>query len=415
MKKVIKFSKFFIPGVVLSSVIVLSGLFGLVTKGLNLGIDFQAGFIEKIALAPSALTLQYAGNQTVTVSQNSSEIDLVVTGIGGVDNKTFKFPYSQYPTIGDFATAVAAVPDVTVSVIAPATTPIKSVFPDSEVPPRLTKDAFAYHYKPAGAAAISTDDIRAVIAMYPDASVQAVGDPSERTFQIRVNDDGKDVNASNTIRIALAKAFVDKYGAENVAVISTDFVGSRLSNNLANQAAWLVLATLALIWIYCAIRFRWDFAIGCVLSVFHDALIMVAFVVWTRMSFNSTTIAAILTIIGYSINDTIVVFDRIRENMKLYPDMKMTDVLNLAQTEILGRTIITTTVTMFAVMSLYVFTTGDMKDFALVLLVGMTSGVYSTIYIASAFVDAVAHFRKDGGRMVEKVKAPKEVTTGEVI
>ena len=415
MKKVIKFSKAFIPCVTVSVLIVVAGLIGLGLKGLNLGIDFQAGFIEKIAIAPSAMTLQYSGNQTVTVSQNSSEIDLVMTGIGGTDNKTFKFPYSQYPTIGDFATAVAAVPDVTVAVIAPATTPAKSVFPDAEVPPRLTKDAFAYHYKPANAAAISTDDVRAVLAMYPDASVQAVGSASDRTFQIRVNDDGKDVNASTTIRLALAKAFVDKYGADNVAVISTDFVGSRLSNNLATQAAWLVLATLALIWVYCALRFRWDFAIGCVLSVFHDALIMVAFVVWTRMSFNSTTIAAILTIIGYSINDTIVVFDRIRENMKLYPDMKMTDILNLAQTEILGRTIITTTVTMVAVFSLYFFTTGDMKDFALVILVGMTSGVYSTIYIASAFVDAVAHFRKDGGRMVEKVKAPKEVATGEVI
>ena len=415
MRKVIKFSKFFVPGVILSSAIILAGIFGLVTKGLNLGIDFQAGFIEKVSIAPSALTLQYAGTQTVSISQTSSEIDLVMTGIGGTDNKTFKFPYSQYPTIGDFAKAVASVPDVTVSVIAPATTPVKSVFPDSEVPPRLTKDAYAYHYKPEGAAAISSDEVRGIISMYPDASVQVVGAPSERTFQIRVNDDGKDVNASNTIRTNLAKAFIDKYGADNVAVISTDFVGSRLSNNLANQAAWLVLATLALIWVYCAIRFRWDFAIGCVLSVFHDALIMVAFVVWSRMSFNSTTIAAILTIIGYSINDTIVVFDRIRENMKLYPEMKMTDVLNLAQTEILGRTIITTTVTMLSVFSLFFFTTGDMKDFALALLVGMSSGVYSTIYIASAFVDAVAHFRKDGGRMAEKAKAPKIATTGEVV
>ena len=133
------------------------------------------------------------------------------------------------------------------------------------------------------------------------------------------------------------------------------------------------------------------------------------------MSFNSTSIAAILTILGYSINDTIVVFDRIRENMKIHPDMKMTDVLNLAQTEILARTIITTSVTMLSVISLYVFTTGDMKDFALALLVGMVSGAYSTIYIASAFVDAVAHFRKDGGRMVEKVKAPKEATSGELV
>ena len=142
---------------------------------------------------------------------------------------------------------------------------------------------------------------------------------------------------------------------------------------------------------------------------------MVAFVVWSRMSFNSTTIAAILTILGYSINDTIVVFDRIRENMRLYPNMKMTDVLNFAQTEILGRTIVTTTVTMVSVLSLFIFTTGDMKDFALALLVGMTSGVYSTIYIASAFVDLVASRRKDGGMLVEKKKVSREVATGELV
>jgi preprotein translocase subunit SecF len=415
MKKVIKFSKLFIPCVILSVVIIVSGLVGLAFKGLNLGIDFQAGFIEKVRIAPSAFSLQYSGNQTVTVSQSSTEIDFVITGVGGSDNQTIKFPYAKYATIGDLAAAVSTVPDVTATVIAPANVALKSVFPDSSILPRLGSTPYAFHYVPDGSAVISSDEIRSVISMYPDAAVQVVGVPADRMFQIRVNDDGKDPNASTTIRLGLQKAFVDKYGADNVAIISTDFVGSRFSQNLAQQAAWLVIATLVVIWIYCAIRFRWDFAIGCVLSVFHDSLIMIAFVVWTRMSFNSTTIAAILTIIGYSINDTIVVFDRIRENLKLNPNMKMTDVLNLAQTEILGRTIITTSVTMVAVFSLFIFTKGDMKDFALVLLVGMTSGVYSTIYIASAFVDMVAHFRKDGGRMQEKVKAPKEVASGELV
>jgi preprotein translocase subunit SecF len=105
------------------------------------------------------------------------------------------------------------------------------------------------------------------------------------------------------------------------------------------------------------------------------------------MEFNTTTIAAILTILGYSINDTIVIFDRIRENQRIYPDEKSVDILDRSLTETLSRTIITTMTTMLAVLSLYIFTTGSMKDFALCMLVGMVSGVYSTVYIASGFVN----------------------------
>jgi len=216
------------------------------------------------------------------------------------------------------------------------------------------------------------------------------------------------------LRTGLKQAFVAAFGEENLAVISTDFVGSRFSKSLAQQAVWLVLATLVLIWVYAAFRFRWDFAVGAVLAIMHDALIMVAFVVWSRMQFNSTTIAAILTIIGYSINDTVVVFDRIRENMKFHPEMNITDILNLSQTEMLGRSIITTVTTMLAVTSLFVFTTGDMKSFALALLVGMTSGVYSTIFIASAFISFIGRFRKDAGLIKEKAK-DKVITSGAVV
>jgi preprotein translocase subunit SecF len=158
-----------------------------------------------------------------------------------------------------------------------------------------------------------------------------------------------------------------------------------------------------LILIYASIRFKPQFAIGAVLAIAHDALIMVAFIAWSRMEFNTTTIAAILTILGYSINDTIVIFDRVKETRLLYPEDSFSGVLDRAVTETLSRTIITTLTTMLAVLSLYIFTTrglyqngldaaekirlvftehNNMKDFALSLLIGMISGVYSTIFIA---------------------------------
>jgi len=104
------------------------------------------------------------------------------------------------------------------------------------------------------------------------------------------------------------------------------------------------------------------------------------------MEFNTTTIAAILTILGYSINGTIVIFDRVRENRRIFPDDAFVDVLNRSITGTLSRSIITTFTTMLAAISLFLFTTGSMKDFALALLVGMTSGVYTTTFIATGFV-----------------------------
>lgn len=412
MKKVIKFSTLFLPCVILSTVLISLGIVGLFTKGINYGIDFQAGFIEKVRIAPTSLFLQYTGSQSVAVSQSSAGIDLVVTGVGS-DNQTFSFPNAKYPTVGDFASAVVTVSGVTIQVQGPSSTAMKDIFPDSEALARLSAVPYRFHYTPSDAAVITADEIRKVLAgTYPDAAVQIVGKNQERMFQIRLADDGSDPQASMNLRAGLSTAFTAAYGEENIAVISTDFVGSRFSHSLANQALILVLITLVLIWGYATVRFRWDFAIGAVLAIFHDALIMIAFIVWTQMQFNSTTIAAILTILGYSINDTVVIFDRIRENMKLNPGMKIVDVLNLAQTEMLGRSIITSVLTMVAVTSLAVFTSGDMKDFAIALLVGMTSGVYSTIYIASAFINFASRFIKEGDF---KEKAAKVITSGEVV
>ena len=147
----------------------------------------------------------------------------------------------------------------------------------------------------------------------------------------------------------------------------------------------MMAAAMIFILIYASIRFKPRFAVGAVLAIAHDALVMVSFIAWTRMEFNTTTIAAILTILGYSINDTIVVFDRVRESQRLYFDLGYREILDRSLSETLSRTIITTLTTMLAVLSLYFFTTGSMKDFALALLVGMISGIYSTIFIASGW------------------------------
>ena len=231
----------------------------------------------------------------------------------------------------------------------------------------------------------SVDEVRSVLAGVSDMSVKATGSGNQLSFQIRTGDNGNDPEMRNLRKQQILNILGENFGAENVSVLKTDYIGSNFSKTLVKGSILLVLATLILIWIYATIRFKWDLALGAVLAIIHDGLIMVAFVAFTQMEFSAITIAAILTIIGYSINDTIVVLDRVRENIKVTNIRSFKELWDYSQSSMFTRTIITTVTTLLAVVSLYIFTTGSMKDFALALIVGLLSGVYSTIYIAGAF------------------------------
>ncbi len=384
MKRCIKFSKLFVTMIVISAAIITSGLFGFFTRGINYGIDFQAGFIEKVCFAPTAFTLTYRGGKDIRLSQSGQGIDITVISVD-TENKVYSFKYADYGTVGEFVEGLKEIEQITVDLRADETIALADVFVSTEIP-RLSAEPFRVHFIPKNTPPIEADEVRNVLSSVPSASVQQVGDAQERVFQIRLPDNGTYTNANAELRALIRDALVDGYGLDNFAVLGTDFVGSRFSGALARQAFLLVIGALVLIFIYALTRFRWNFALGAVLAIIHDVFIMLAFVVWTGMEFNSTTIAAILTIVGYSINDTVVVFDRIRESIRLNPKLLVVEVLDIAQTEVLPRTIITTVTTMLAAMALYSFTGGSMKDFAFALLVGMVSGVYSTIYIAGACI-----------------------------
>ncbi|MGI5101224.1 protein translocase subunit SecF [Treponema vincentii] len=401
MKKTIKFSKLFGVMVFVSSALIISGIVGFFTKGINFGIDFQAGFIEKVRFAPSAFILTYNGEKNIQVAQSSQSIDVTVISVDS-ENRVYSFRYGEYPTVGQFIEALQQQIDgIKVNLLANSDTALQSVFITSETS-RVTEEPFRVHYIPEQIQPIDADEVRHALASIPSVSVQQIGEARDRTFQIRLPDNGTYTNANAELRALINTALVNAYEADNFAVLSTDFVGSRFSGSLARQAVLLVVGALFLIFFYALVRFRWTFALGAVLALVHDVLIMLTFIVWTQMEFNSTTIAAILTIVGYSINDTVVVFDRIRENIRLNPKLSLIEVLDLAQTEVLSRTIITTVTTMLAAVSLYIFTTGAMKDFALALLVGMTSGVYSTIYIAGACITFFSGKKQAGDLLLGK-------------
>lgn len=387
-KKVIHFSKGFVPCVILSVLLILSGIFALITKGLNLGIEFKAGLLEDIRIAPTALELTYSGPANVSVQVTGIGMTVIVSGVGA-ENASYEIPYVRYRTVAEVASALNDIAGVNAVVRSAPDQTAVDLFASSESSSLLGTSPFRLHYIGAATRDYSAEDVRSALSSVNDVSVKMLGDSKSNSFQIRAGDDGSDPEASKKIQQAIASRLSSAFGEDMIAVIKTDFIGSQFSSSLVLQSIILVAATLLLIWLYSTIRFRWDFALGAVLAITHDALIMIAFIAWTGLEMNSTMIAAILTIIGYSINDTIVVLDRVRENMKTVKVTKFTELLNLSQTEILGRTVITTVTTLLAVFALYIFTSGSMKEFALALIVGMISGVYSTIMIASAFIALV--------------------------
>ena len=175
-------------------------------------------------------------------------------------------------------------------------------------------------------------------------------------------------------------------GADRITVQQTDFVGPSFSRVLGEQAVWLVTVAFALIFVYILFRFRAAFAVGALLALIHDIAIMLGVLGTLQLEISTATIAAVLTIVGYSLNDTIVIFDRIRENDTLMRDANFELVINTSITQSLSRTLITSLTTLLAVVAIYIFSTSSIKTFALSLMIGVVVGTYSSMFVAAPTV-----------------------------
>jgi preprotein translocase subunit SecF len=386
MKKTLRFSKFFLPAAIISAIIILFSLSGyIINKGFALGVDFQAGLIQEIKVAPTAFSLRWNGIANAVLQSDRSGLYIIISG-AGVDSRTYSFTFSEYTTIGSIKRAMEQqLDDIEVSMPANENVNSQWLFLSSQGNPVLGKDVpFVIHYLDPQSAPVDISDIRNAMSGFTQSvAVQNIGIPADRHFMIRIEDKaGERVKSDEIVQV-----LENHFGKGGIAVMRSDYVGSSQSKKLIDQVFYLIPLTLLIILIYLIIRFKVQYAIGGVIAILHDLLVIIAYLVWARMEFNTTTIAAILTILGYSINNTIILFDRVRENIRVYPDNAFTDIMNISLTGILGRSIITTLTTMLAVLSLFIFTTGSMKDFALVLLIGMTSGTYTSLFIASGFVN----------------------------
>jgi len=170
---------------------------------------------------------------------------------------------------------------------------------------------------------------------------------------------------------------------DNFKIISYNKIGSTISNDLKYDAMQALSIAVLLIGLYIIIRFDWYSAIGSVVALIHDILIVVSMLVFFSYEFNTNIIAAFLIIIGYSLNDTIVIFDRMRENINEYSNMRLEEIINLSLNETFNRTIITSLTTLFVVISLFIFGGGSLRGLSFALIIGILSGTYSSIFVAT--------------------------------
>ena len=190
-------------------------------------------------------------------------------------------------------------------------------------------------------------------------------------------------------------------------VLMTNSVGPSVGENMTERALWSILLSLVFIIIYVAFRFSnilWG--VSGVIALFHDLFVMLFAFSLTQREIDLVVVAAFLTVAGFSINDTIVIFDRMRENIRLHPKMKFGELINLSINETLSRTIITTLTVIFAVVVLYVFGGEVINSFAFAMLVGCISGVYSTITLTTPLVYTWSHGQLNDGSNLNK-PAPK--------
>jgi preprotein translocase SecF subunit len=237
---------------------------------------------------------------------------------------------------------------------------------------------------------------------FQKAEVKSYG--SERDFLFRTMEQG----AGTTIGDRMRETLKQNFPTNNFQVLKEDKIGPKIGAELRSKAFWAVFWSLIAISIYVSFRFKWIYGVGAVVALFHDVLIalgMVSIFDGLTPSFNleitQDMIAAFLTLVGLSVNDTVVIFDRIRENQKIFKAMSLVDVINKSLNETLSRTIITSG-TIFIVTLVMLSLGGEvLRGFSFVLTVGIITGTYSSIYIASAIVLEWSNRAKKQAKLID--------------
>jgi len=227
-------------------------------------------------------------------------------------------------------------------------------------------------------------------AGFPEATVQYFGTSRDVLVRLEARDDISKADLSSKVFRVLKKN-----GGEDIEMRRVEFVGPQVGEELTEQGGLAMLIALGAILIYVSLRFQWKFSLGAVAALFHDVIITIGFFSVFGLDFDLTVLAAVLAVIGYSLNDTIVVFDRVRENFRTMRKGTAVEILNASLNQTLSRTIITSFTTLLVLAALF-FLGGELiHEFATALIIGVIIGTYSSIYVASTTALALGVIKAD--------------------
>ena len=201
---------------------------------------------------------------------------------------------------------------------------------------------------------------------------------NENDFLIKIEKKDTSVNAIESIKKELKSSIGNSFDFRRV-----ENVGPKVSAELLKSGVIAIALSLAAMLFYIWVRFEWQFSLGAILALFHDVIITLGFFSLFNLEINLSIVAAVLTIVGYSMNDTVVIYDRVRENLKKFSDIKIFEITNISINETLSRTIITSVTTLLALISIYLFGGEILKGFSLAMIMGVVFGTYSSVYIAN--------------------------------
>ena len=340
----------------------LIGLFSVVFRGLSFGIDFKGG---------SEIVLQF--EKQIDIAEIRKDIENI--GLGNVEVRTF-----GGETGALIRTELQEVPaDVYPKVVNSIEAEIKNIIPNVEFNVvEKTSNSITYSFPNPDTTNLVSDKL--FLAGF-------------QTSKVSEEPDNKQIDISVGISDWIKQNLRDKVKDNSFSVIKEDRVGPKIGDELKRDAVIAVFLSLVVILIYLGFRFKFIFAVGAVVALFHDVLITLGLysalygvIPGLNLDIDLSIVAAFLTLVGYSINDTVIVFDRVRENMKIHKTLPLIEVINKSINQTMSRTIITAFTTLLAVFVLLVLGGDVLRAFAFTLLFGIVIGTYSSIFVASALV-----------------------------
>lgn len=373
MNKLIKYRYLFMLP---SALIIIAGLVVLFTLGFNTGIDFSSGLFEQIQIAPVGFDISYSGNGSANLSAQQGVLKLSIKE--GGNSSVYELSPTTYKTVGDAAKFLNEISNIKVDV-KDNNLEVSKLVVGANYPVNLSSNPFHVNFA-TNSEDVSIGEVRDALSTFNGLNVQISGSKSEGIFSIKVKVNEGDTQQNLESQMKNMLSNIAK--PEEIITLQSDFVGPKFSSTLFTSSIKAVIIAVALILVYIWVRFRFSYAISSIIALLHDVLMMFSFILIFRLEVSSTTIAAVLTIIGYSLNNTIVIFDRIRENVLNVKGNDVDRTIIISIRESLSRTIITSLTTLFAVIPLAIFTTGAIKGFAINLVWGVIVGTYSSNFIA---------------------------------